>query len=150
MLYYTEKAHKSKIHNDFELSVTDEKSMRNSCVAKYWGLACFYKTKNGDLIFRFYIDIFCRTKKEALERYLLVKTDGLVTLLVCHTIDKYRFEWLDFYDVVESEKGVYKVKKLKKHHAFIANEKILDSNMKEIDVDFEDYSQSDYNYGKKR
>ena len=50
MLYYFKSSHNLKVVNDFKFSVTDEKGMRNACVAKFWGLACFYKNKKKILL----------------------------------------------------------------------------------------------------
>ena len=59
-----------------------------------------------------------KTKQQACEAYLKTAAKKDTRLLVLHTIDRYRFHWLDFYKVIKNKNGKLVLKKLKSKQAF--------------------------------
>ena len=150
MVYYFKDAHNLNLMDDFEFPVANEKEMRGDWVARLWSIAYFYETENGDLIFHHPHILFYKNKKQAIANITRFNTTGLVEILVCHTIDRYRFEWIDFYKVVVLDNGFCKTKKLKKKHLYFKKGKFVDDEHKIIEVDYDKYQSAKCTIVRKR
>ena len=139
MVYYFKETHKLHLLTDFQMPVRDEGGMRNNWVARFWNIAYFYQNENGDLIHHHTYLFLFRNKKEAIKSILDTKITGLVKLLVCHSIDRWHFHWLDFYEVVDLGDGKYKTRKLKKAHARFKGEQLFNDKKEIIPLNFEKF-----------
>lgn len=148
MVYYFKETHKLHLLTDFQMPVRDEGGMRNNWVARFWNIAYFYQNENGDLIHHHTYLFLFRNKKEAIKSILDTKITGLVKLLVCHSIDRWHFHWLDFYEVVDLGDGKYKTRKLKKAHARFKGEQLFNDKKEIIPLNFEKFKKAEWSEDK--
>lgn len=141
MVYYFKESHQLKLLNDFILPVKDEKGMNKEWIAKFWSIDYFYVNEHGDLIYHHRHALYFRNKKAVIEKILKQRCFNLKPILTLHILDSYRYEWLEFYSLVELEDGSYKTKKLKQCHAhFKKDQSLVDSKGKTIPIDLKEYN----------
>ena len=122
MVYFFEKSLNLGLTSTFRWSVEDEKAMKKEYVAKFWTIINCAKTENNNLIVVFSYPLFYKSKQKALEGYFNYEGEKKYRLLVLHTIDRYHFHWLDFYQVITGNDGKHSIKKLKGKKAFFDKE----------------------------
>ena len=142
MVYYFKKTNKLSLTNTFRFSVSkeDEKTMRKEWVAKFWTLANFLITQQGDFISNFDYPLYYKKRNEAIKAYFHYNGKREARLLVLHTIDKYRFHWLDFYKVIHLSNEKIKLIKMNKKQVYLDEKnQLIDENGKIVLTNYEEF-----------
>ena len=136
MIYYFKESLNLALEDTFHFSVDDEKGMKKEWVSRFWSIGNSTETDNGNLVFTFPYPLIYKTKKQAIDAYTRYEGNKKNRLVILHTIDRYRFHWLDFY-IVEDKNGQFLLKKLKAKQAFFnKDQQPIDENGKIIQGNF--------------
>ena len=140
MIYYFKDTHQLRLCNDFILPVTDERNMKKDWIARFWTIDYFFKNDNNDLIYHSRYSVYYRQKNQAIQKLLNRSKGDLYPILTLHILDRYHYEWLEFYEVDVLNDGRIKTKKLPKKHArFKKDHHLVDEKGNPIPVNMSKY-----------